>query len=93
MNIKSNKYTGDKVELETQFSEMNSSSQKQKLMFINDEVLPDIFRLITFHEDNIDETTGDNNEINNQANETHKIRTKNNSIIQTKLNSSNIVKI
>ena len=80
-------------ELETQFSEMNSSSQKQKLMFINDEVLPDIFRLITFHEDNIDETTGDNNEINNQANETHKIRTKNNSIIQTKLNSSNIVKI
>jgi len=82
-------------ELETEFSEINSSSQKQtnKLMFINDEVLPDIFRLITFCDDRIEdiiENTEDNN-YTNQVNNTHKVETKYNEI--QKEISSNIVKI
>jgi hypothetical protein len=90
-------------ELETEFSEINSSSQKQtnKLMFINDEVLPDIFRLITFREDiiedarediiedNVDDNVDDN--VNDNVINTHKIQTKNNII--NKEFTSNVVKI
>ena len=72
-------------ELETEFSEINSSSQKQinKLMFINDEVLPDIFRLITFEgdiiEDSIDNTIEDTIDsiATNPIQNIHKIETKN----------------
>ena len=87
-------------ELETEFSEMNSQKQTNKLMFINDEVLPDIFRLITFCDDNIDENMDEN--INDNIDEniddnidenitSHTIQTKHNLI--SKESSSNIVKI
>jgi|TARA_B100001971_G_scaffold133524_1_gene123300 hypothetical protein len=80
-------------ELETEFSEMNSSSQKQtnKLMFINDEVLPDIFRLITFRDDIIEDVREDIIENNDNVPDTHKIQTKNNII--NKEFTSNVVKI
>jgi hypothetical protein len=80
-------------ELETEFSEMNSSSQKQtnKLMFINDEILPDIFRLITFRDDIIEDVREDIIENNDNVPDTHKIQTKNNII--NKEFTSNVVKI
>ena len=80
-------------ELETEFSEMNSQKQTNKLMFINDEVLPDIFRLITFCDDNIDENMDENINENNIDDNiiSHTIQTKHNLI--SKESSSNIVKI
>ena len=80
-------------ELETEFTEMNSSSQKQtdKLMFINDEVLPDIFRLITFRDDIIEDIIEDDVDDNTNANYIHIIQTKKKNIINKEF-TSNVVK-